>query len=150
MPETKSKPVGPRIVDPVSVRDDWVLLLEQLVETVEAWVKSDWATRVIKKTMGDATLGDYDAPALLIQRDLVRILLEPITRFAPGADGVVDLYLMPAYDDIASLDRVNNEWNIHYAFPGAMAVAGIRNAEALPLTEANFRRVLDAISRHGA
>jgi hypothetical protein len=29
-----------------------------------------------------------------------RELLEPIGRPAPGIEGIVDLYLMPAYDDI--------------------------------------------------
>ena len=35
------------------------------------------------------------------------ILLEPV---APGTEGVVDLYLMPGYDDIASLYHYSNRW----------------------------------------
>jgi hypothetical protein len=53
--------------------------------------------------MDDAEASTYHAPALLLQQETVRILLGPLARSAPGADGVVDLYLLLAYDDIASL-----------------------------------------------
>ena len=98
--------------------------------------------------MFDYALGKYEAPALLMQRAIPRVLLEPITRFAPGTDGVARLYLMPAYDNIATLYRVEGEWKLQYTFEGDPVVYGIRNAEALPLTEANFRRVLAAIAIH--
>ena len=64
-----------------------------------------------------------------MQREIDRVLLEPVTRFAPGTDGVVDLYLMPAYDDIATIYRVGGEWKLHYAFRGGKVAVGIRNAE---------------------
>ncbi len=48
-------------------------------------------------------------PALLMQEGpSAGLILEPIARSAPGADGVVDLYLLPAYDDIASLYFYND------------------------------------------
>jgi len=100
--------------------------------------------------MGDSILGEYEAPALLMQRDFARVLMEPITRFAPGADGVIDLYRMPAYDDIARLYRADGEWKLHYAFRGGKMISGIRNTEPLQFTEENFLRVLNEISDHGA
>ena len=33
----------------------------------------------------------YQAPALLLQKETARVLLEPVGRAAPGAEGVVDL-----------------------------------------------------------
>ena len=36
---------------------------------------------------------------------------------APGTEGVIDLYLMPAYDDIASIYYSGDRWNLHYLFP---------------------------------
>ena len=119
---------------------------DQLVAQVSAWVQSDWATKVIKKSMGDSVLGEYDAPALLMQRDTTRVLLEPITRFAPGADGVIDLYRMPAYDDIASLYREDGDWKLHYAFQGDKTIAGTRTVDPLQFTKENFLRVLNAIA----
>jgi hypothetical protein len=150
MAETKARPERPKVENPEQERDDWISLLDQLVTNVNEWVQADWATKVIKKAMGDSILGDYEAPALLMQRETTRVFLEPITRFAPGADGVIDLYRMPAYDDIASLYRVNGEWKLHYAFRGGKIIAGIRNAESLPFTKENLLRVLNAISGHAA
>jgi hypothetical protein len=150
MAETKARAARPKVEDPEKERDDWVSLLDQLVALVNAWVQSDWATKVIKKSMGDSVLGEYDAPALLMQRDTTRVLLEPITRFAPGADGVIDLYRMPAYDDIASLYREDGDWKLHYAFQGGKTNAGTRTVDPLPFTKENFLRVLNAIAVHVA
>src|SRR5690242_5175149 len=95
-----------QVADPAKERDEWVQLLRELVSEVDGWVKPDWSTRELDKDVQDSVLGPYSAPALLMQRAFTRVLLEPITRFAPGTDGVVDLYMMPAYDDIARLYRV--------------------------------------------
>ena len=51
-----------------------------------------------------------------MQEGTVRIILEPIARSTPGAEGVVDLYLMPAYDDVATL-FYEDGWKLHYPFP---------------------------------
>ena len=150
MAETRVRMARPQVDDPTRERDQWLDLLDTLVKQVEGWVRPDWSTRIIAKSMADAVLGAYQAPALLMQREITRVLLEPITRFAPGTEGVVDLYLMPAYDDIASLYRVDGAWKLHYVFPGDPVIAGIRHAEALPLTEGNLLRVLDAITSHAA
>src|SRR5262249_50078611 len=90
--------------EPTEDRDQllkgWLKRLGDLVQQVESWARElDWATRRIDKTMEDSWLGSYKAPALIMQRETTRVLLEPIARTAPGAEGVVDLYLMPAYDD---------------------------------------------------
>lgn len=150
MAESRARARRPRVEDPARERDDWLRVLNELVEKVQGWVRPEWSTRVIQKAVQDSDLGEYRAPALLIQREIARVLLEPITRFAPGTDGVADLYLMPAYDGIASLYRVAGEWRLHYAFRGENVVAGIRNAEALPLTAENFLRVLESIATHAA
>ena len=141
----------PIIEDPTKEREVWVQLLKNLINDVEKWVRpKQWSTRVIEKEMRDSVLGEYHAPALLMQREIARVLLEPITRFAPRTDGVVDLYLMPAFDDIATLYRVDGEWKLHYAFRGHPVGTGIRNATALPLTEENFSKVLDSITSHAS
>ena len=103
MAESRTKARRPEVADPVKEREAWLRLLGELIGEVERWVRPEWSTRVIEKEMRDSVLGEYNAPALLMQREIARVLLEPITRFAPGTDGVVDLYLMPAYDDVATL-----------------------------------------------
>jgi hypothetical protein len=151
MAEQRIKPRRPQVADPAKERDEWIQLLRELVTKVDGWVKPvEWSTREIEKEMQDSVLGSYNAPALLMQRGFVRVLLEPITRFAPGTDGVVDLYLMPAYDDIASLYRVAGEWKLHYAFRGGSAVAKVRSADSLDLSRENFLQILEAISGRAA
>src|SRR5262249_58458038 len=109
-----------------------------------------WATRVIDKATEDSEIGKYKAPGLLMQEGTDRILLEPIGRSAPGTEGVVDLYLMPAYDDIASLYFYEGRWNLHYLFPGTTGVATVREAEPMPLTKESLEKVLAEMRRDAA
>lgn len=132
------------------LRDEWLRRLSDLIERVQAWAHAlGWSTRRIEVILTDSQIGKYKAPALLLQEDVIRILLEPIGRSAPGAEGVVDLYLMPAYDDIASLYFYDNDWHIHYMFPGSPTVADIRDAQAKPLSHDTLREVLEAM-KHNA
>jgi len=133
----------------VSARHEWLEKLRDLVATVKGWADHlGWATRVVDKKMEDAEIGNYKAPCLLLQKKTIRLLLEPVARDAPGTEGVVDLYLMPSYDDIASLYYYNNRWNVHYMFEGATTVGNIRDVEAMPLTKANLRKVFDEMKAH--
>jgi hypothetical protein len=133
----------------VTLRYEWLERLGNLVATVKRWAEElDWATKVVQKRIEDAEIGNYKAPALLLQEEAVRLFLEPIARDVPGGEGLVDLYLMPSYDDIASLYYYNGRWNVHYLFDGTSAVGNIRDAEAKPLTKATLRRVLDEMKAH--
>jgi hypothetical protein len=124
--------------------DGWLTRLKGLIDSVEEWAKDlGWSLKRIEKPMEDSEAGKYSVPALLLQQEMTKVLLEPITRRAPGTEGVVDLYLMPGYDDIASLYFYKNRWNLHYFSAEQKAVANIREAEAKPLTKANLKRVLE-------
>ena len=63
---------------------------------------------------------------------------------------VVDLYLMPAYDDIASLYLMNGEWRLHYMLPGANSAGTVKDAESSPLSKEAFERVLDEMTANAA
>jgi hypothetical protein len=131
-------------------RSAWVEKVNALVDQVEAWAKElNWSTRRVEKKLEDSFIGDHHVPALLMQEETCRIMLEPVGRSAPGAEGVVDLYLLPAYDDIATLYYYDQRWNLHYVFPNSKAVASVREAEAMPLTKKALEKVL-AEMRHGA
>jgi hypothetical protein len=100
-----------------------------LVSEVEGWCKAkDWPTRRIEKHIEESKIGEYVVPALLIQVDLVKLMLEPAARFVTGADGVVDLYLMPQYDDMASITRRNGVWQIRYTVTGDAVSPDLRSA----------------------
>lgn len=108
------------IPDWEAVRDEWVRTVEQLVTDVESWCRAnDWPTRRIGKRDSESPVGEYVVPALLVQADLVKLMLEPVARFAAGTDGVVDLYRMPQYDDVASICRRNGAWEVQYPFASA-------------------------------
>lgn len=131
------------------LRAEWLKRLSELVDTVEAWAADlGWATRRIEINREDSRLGKYKAPALLMQFEVVRVILEPIARFAPGTEGIVDLYLMPAYDDIASLYHRNGSWRLHYASPLRESL-GIHDDEAgRQVSKEVVREVLEAMKEH--
>ncbi|HET6882413.1 MAG TPA: hypothetical protein VFI31_19765 [Pirellulales bacterium] len=134
----------------LKARAAWVQRVKALVDQVETWAKElDWSTRRVEKKIEDSFIGDHRVPALLMQEDTCRVLLEPVGRATAGAEGVVDLYLLPAYDDIATLYYYNQRWNLHYVFPNAKPVASVREAEAHPLTKEALAKVL-AEMRQGA
>jgi hypothetical protein len=147
---TADLPKNP-IADWEKVRNEWVNRITALVGQVENWAQEfGWSTRRIDKRLEDSQVGTYKAPALLFQKETTRVLLEPIARSAPGADGVVDLYLMPAYDDVASLYFSGGGWQLHYLFPGTPAVANLKETKAKPLSKDSFREVLEEMRRRAA
>lgn len=105
-------------------------------------------TKPYPKKMRDADGTVFEVPSLFIQKGPTRLLLDPIAYDAPGTEGVVDLYLMPTYDDTASLFLVDGQWQIHYAFHDQPAVAGIKQPEVMDLSEKTINRVLDEIVAH--
>ena len=96
--------------------------------------------------MGDREVGDYDAPALVMQEGVVRLLMEPIARSAIGAEGVVDLYRMPAYDDVAGLFFSDGRWMIDFRRPDGSPGPDGQDG-AIPLDEATFREAIAAMGR---
>ena len=99
-------------------RDQFKTRVEALVKQVREWVEPhEWVTKEYPKKMRDVDLQIYPISALFLQKGPVRVLLDPIAYDVPGAEGVVDLYLMPTYDDLASLFFEKGKWTIHYSFP---------------------------------
>jgi len=121
-----------------------------LVERVKEWaVPHDWVTKEYPKKVRNGEKQTCEIPALFLQRGPTRILLDPIAYDIPGAEGLVDLYLMPGYDDVASLYFKDGDWAIHYTFsPNRMTTDPLIEAEALPLREDTINKVLDAIAAH--
>lgn len=126
----------------------WIDRVFALVGQVEQWAKEmGWSTRRLEKKLDDPWIGKHRVPALLMQEDLCRILLEPLGRSSLGAEGIIDLYLMPAYDDIARLLYNGNQWDLHYMFPGAKPAATVRD-ESKPLSKETLAKVLTEMRQH--
>jgi hypothetical protein len=138
-------------VDKEKLRDEWLARLSELIETVRGWAEElDWSTRRIETKMEDLEIGNYRAPALIIQKETVRAILEPIGRSAPGVEGVVDFYLMPAYDDIASLYFYDGGWYLHYKCHYPPEANTVREAENEPFTREAFQNTLEEMMQNAA
>ena len=130
-------------------RDRWRGRMDELVAQVAGWVeRNDWVTKPYPKKMRDTDGTVFEVPSLFIQKGPTRLLLDPIAYDAPGTEGVVDLYLMPTYDDTASLDFVDGRWRIHYTFPDRPAMGSKGLPEVMELSETTINRVLDEIACH--
>jgi hypothetical protein len=78
-----------------------------------------------------------------MQEGTTQVLLEPVGRSASGIEGVVDLYMLPAYDDIAGLYFYDGQWNVHYRFEGVPAAGTVLEAPGVPLSKDALRNVLE-------
>ncbi|MFT3878945.1 MAG: hypothetical protein QM703_04705 [Gemmatales bacterium] len=137
------------ITDRMKERFAWIHRVNELVTMIEKWARElGWSTRRIEKRLEDARVGTHRIPALLMQAETCQIILDPVGRSSPGTEGMVDLYLMPAYDDIASIYHYKGQWNLHYVFPNRKAVASVREAEAQPLSKDALEKVLAEMKKH--
>lgn len=136
----------------MKARKKWIDRVSGLVDEVERWAREiDWSTRRIEKRLDDLWIGKHRVPALLMQYETCRALLEPIGSSASDAEGVVDLYLMPAYDDIARLCFCDKKWMVHYhAVRNTSAVTPMPKFEAMPLSKATLEKVLVEMRQHAA
>ena len=128
------------------LRTEWLDKLDTLLRAVDVWVQElGWSTRRIEKAMEDSEIGPYRAPALLMQQDAVRILLDPIARIAQGAEGVVDLYLLPAYDDIASIFYANGRWQLEHQLANQPAMDTTPDVASKPLSKEVLAAAIEAM-----
>lgn len=121
-----------------------------LVNQVKGWIEPhEWITRIYMKRLRDVDDQVYEAPALFLQKGPIRLLLDPVAYDVPGSEGLVDLYLMPTYDDMASLYFEGGSWMIHYAFPpDPSETHSVIEMDALPLDDESILNVLESIAAH--
>jgi hypothetical protein len=140
---------GTQVVDPDAVRAEWLERLNALALEVKGWVEpAGWRTRLASKPTRDSVLGRFEVPLLLMERDGVEVALNPASRFVSGSEGAVDLYVVPAYDEVAGPYFEAGHWVIYHVTHEAEA-AGIREPEGLPLSETTLTRVLDEMATRG-
>lgn len=150
-PKSAKKQMEREAEERMRSRVEWIRSVESLIDTVEDWaIALQWSTRRIEKKIDDAWIGKHRVPALLMQEDTCRVLVEPVGRSAPGVEGVVDLYLLPAYDDIATLYYYDDRWNLHHAFPDVSDAATVREAHAVPLSKEALAKVLAEMRQSAA
>jgi hypothetical protein len=124
--------------------------VEALVSRFEGEVdRREWITRRYPKRMRDEAREVYEVPALYLQKGPTSLLLGPIGYDVPGAEGAVDLYVMPTYDPAAGVYFENGQWLIHYNFrPGQTEPESVSEDEAVPLSFETINQVLNSIADH--
>jgi hypothetical protein len=79
----------------------WLLELDAIMEQAEEWSRRQgWAVRRDAKPITEPAFGTYTAPVLLIHTPQGRLILDPIGRDIVGAEGRIDLCVMPSYDPL--------------------------------------------------
>jgi hypothetical protein len=148
-PNATQKDFEEEIRGRIADRKKWIGKVGDLVEVVQQWAKElGWSTRQIEKQLDDSRIGKHKIPALILQDGTVRVLLEPVSRRVPGGEGLVDLYLMPSYEDIASLFLRDDGWRLQYVFPEAGALATEDEPEEKPLSKEVLAVVLEAMKKN--
>lgn len=138
------------------VKSRWLSVLDQLLAELKTWaLEDDWSVRVVQKQMRSEELGVYQASCLVMQKESVKIMVEPVSHQSPGTEGIVDLYLMPAYDDIATLYHKKGEWKLHYYFEDDQMnlngpVDPMNEAKSRKLSKKNLHAVLNAMVNHAS
>ena len=64
-----------------------------------------WETRLTGRDVNEKGVVRYEIPVLVLDRREAEVSLVPAARKVPGADGLVDFYVMPDFDDGARLYR---------------------------------------------
>ena len=133
--------------DAETAKAEWLERLETLVGSIKTWAEADgWRTRQVGKTIHERRLGTYKAPLLLMEKEGIEAVLNPVARYVPGSAGAVDLYLAPAYDDIASLYYEEGQWVVHHAAPADLNSPV--EVEQRTLSEETIRAILDGMVAH--
>ena len=134
-----------------AVKKEWVSRLSNLIDTIKnSAEESGWRTRRIDKTITERELGSYKVPVLLMEKDTVEVVLNPVARFVPGAEGAVDMYLAPAYDDIASLYFEGGQWMLHYAErPNPFATQSVIEMKSRPYSNEAIIATLEGMAANG-
>lgn len=95
------------------IAPEWTFAVEKVVDEVEQWAKDrEWHVRRDSKMVTDTLLGTYSLPRLTIRTEDHQFILEPITRFAPGSSGVVDILSVPSLYSVPITRDEQNQWRL--------------------------------------
>jgi hypothetical protein len=130
--------------------DAFVKQVESVISDFETSLSGrDWSMRRDPKRMRDEIGNVYTVQALTLIKGPVRLLLDPNGYDIPGADGVMDLYLLPPYDPVATLYLEDGQWFIHSPFPAALeAIDNPKRWTRSDLTKESINDTLESIVEH--
>lgn len=130
------------------LKGEWLDRLQALVEQVKGWaIDAGWRVHEDVKSVTEPALGKYKVPLLFLERGGAEFVLSPLARPSLAAEGVVDVYLMPGYDDVVSLECQDGRWTMKPPRPEASTALWRGTAsDARALTNESLMGILGSIA----
>jgi hypothetical protein len=95
------------------MRDEWVAAARWLVDQATGWAQARaWPTQRYSRQISEDLIGTYQLDKLVFAVEGSQLVLNPLGRFAPGADGMFDLAVLPVYESVMVVRR-GSRWYIH-------------------------------------
>jgi hypothetical protein len=95
------------------VRDNWVASVNDLAHDVESWAREHgWEITQTPHEQKELRVGTYTIPYMEIDGPDGKVMLEPIARYHPDADGRVDLFAWPSHYRVQLLRKEGQGWFI--------------------------------------
>jgi hypothetical protein len=132
--------------------DAFTSAIIKLIRTFkDALAGTEWSTREQPRKLLDEKGLPFTAPSLFVWRGPTSLSLDPTGYDIPGADGVVDLYLLPDYAPVATLYLEAGVWRVHSPYPTASTPeAKPTHWYRVELSSRSIPELLEAISQDAA
>jgi len=129
---------------------DWQQILNDLFSKIRVWVSNrDCAVKLIDKTYEVNGSGRTTIPALLIQEEALKMIVDPIDWDPVKSESIVDLYIMPQYEDGARFFYGQNEWRLYWVDPEILYPRELQRTDgSTNLDSQNFNRLLDGLKQN--
>ena len=93
--------------------DEWIDAANRMLDEACAWAKArQWPTQFFPRQISEDFIGTYELRKLVFAVQGSQLVLNPVGRFAPGADGMFDLAVLPVYESVMILRQLG-QWHIH-------------------------------------
>jgi hypothetical protein len=102
--------VTEQALDPATLRAEWLAAVSRLLAEISSWAaEQEWQVETGEQTLQEKALGEYATECLTIHAPAGDLVVEPVARCVPGAEGRVDLYAYPSHHRVRLL-RQGDRW----------------------------------------
>lgn len=123
------------------VRGEWIYAIEVVQGQAEEWsAEAGWRSKRAVKEIRETLLGLYEASQLLIFAEPHLYVLDPIARFVPGAQGLIDLSVQPSYSASSLYRDDSGKWHVHLEIRN-----GVAHGTPVDWSKDAFRRCIEEL-----
>lgn len=96
------------------VRDEWIAAVGDFMDETETWAKRQgWGVLREPKVIKEDDIGTYSVPRMLLHDLFGRVVLDPVARFVMGAEGRIDIHVIPSWESLIIV-RMPEGWDLIY------------------------------------